>query len=168
MKNALAMLMLVGVLTGCGRQSLSHKDTGWVTVINDNYMYHHTIKFPDGREVEFFHCESAEGLSKGEVADIQYDGDGSTMGACATNVSIKLSPKSQQEQSGVSFGTHSMVTDASFGETTWVKQDNSKCGQVIHLDAAWTASAYDDMSVPHLFKTQAEAVNWLTTNWCKP
>lgn len=168
----LLMAVLCLTIIGCSETTNVDpiKDTGWVKIQYADYMYHKTLLFPDGIQREFFYCSPNEALSEeGTTVRIKYQGDGSTMQNCATNVEVQMEPGSlNAEGKKVWSGTTQIKGYTSLDEIIWLKPDGTKCGSAYVADSNWQASAYEDMTRTHYFSSKKEAVSWITDNWCKP
>jgi hypothetical protein len=96
------------------------------------------------------------------------------MWSCADDVSFEkkdVDPKTTNSQGeSITLGATQIMGDSDEKETIWLKPDGSSCGHVrTDRDTKrWVAYAFDDYSNGHYFGSKAEAVKWLTENWCRP
>jgi hypothetical protein len=173
-RKLFAFALVIGTV-GCSSNTIVPapvvKDTGWVKVVKYDYTYHKTLLFPDGTEREFYHCAIVGALEEEGSVRIHYTGDGSSMASCATNVTVEVDPKTTNSQGkSITIGTTTIMGDSDEKETIWLKPDGSSCGHVrADRDTKrWVAYAFEDYSNNHYFSSKADAVKWLTENWCKP
>jgi hypothetical protein len=171
--RTISFVSILSLLVAVGCQSSVNpevKDTGWVTVTRSSYMYHKTIRFPDGREVEFYHCAAVGALEEdNSIVRIHYEGDGSSMHDCAEHVTVEQKPGTRNSEGKlIATGTKQVKGNDWDKETLFLTSTNSDCGKVYYLSNNWIAAAYHDYSRNHYFNTRAEAVKFITENWCKP
>lgn len=89
MKKLIVLLSSLATPFLLAEQPVNQPHTiGPVVIVSDFYSYHTTIRFSDGVEKEFYHCDMVGALTEGRRVNITFVGDGTSMENCARSVEV--------------------------------------------------------------------------------